>query len=95
MRIEQNDFIMESTFPDNTINNTWFFDLQLKRIIKGKNGDREEFKLEGYSCTTPDCLKIITDFRFDKPSNTTDKKEIYETLLDDFKKLNLKLKLKC
>lgn len=58
MVIEEADFKMESVGD-----NTHFWDLSLLRIVKSKEGERQEFKNAGYGLTMLSCLKRIADFR--------------------------------
>ena len=64
--------------------NSYFFDLELLKEVKGKVETREEFKNVGYGLTLENCIKKITMFRISK------KQEIYtlQQFLTEYKKIN-------
>lgn len=63
--IQEDDFILEQVDDASP-----FWDLKLKRTIKGRNGvTREEFKIEGYGMPMTHAMLHIINFRVAKRNN--------------------------
>lgn len=95
MTIEKEDFLMESTFPDNEYNFNWFFDLSVNKTVKGKDGNRSEWKVIGYSCVTSYCIDVIARYRTETEE---DYKIEFNKLYNEFKDLGLRMEtdeIKC
>ena len=61
--IEEHDFKMESSHP----NDVRFFDLYFTHTVnRGKDNERQEFKLEGYGIQLKNCLRRICAMRAGK-----------------------------
>lgn len=86
MILEESDFKLKS---DDGIR----FDLELLRTINGKNGERKEFKNEGYSMPLYRALEKILAYRRELNHPETTKIEDYisecKQILEELKKIKL------
>lgn len=89
MKIERDDFVMESSRPNCESTHNWFFDLYLNKTIKGKDGNRKELKWEGYGCVVPRCLELISKMRCDE-DESLNLEDVYNDLYEEFKELGLR-----
>lgn len=79
MIIEERDFRI---IPINE--NSYFFDLELLKEVKGKSEIREEFKNVGYGLTLVNCIKKIVMFRISKKAEILS----LQQFLTEYKKIN-------
>lgn len=87
MRIEESDFILESTSDTGH-----FFDLQLLvKVNKGKSNEREEMGKPSYGIPLETALKYIAHYRaYKKTGDVTTLKEYikeYKNAVEELKKM--------
>lgn len=93
MVIEGIDYKMESSRKEGEPFENWFFDLYfLKKVNEGKESEREEFKWEGYGCTTIACIDFIARFRRDKLQKSGDTRKGIDILGEEIAKITKELK---
>lgn len=87
MVIEEKDFRLT---PVKDCNDR--FDLEiLKTVNKGKENERQEFKVVAYGITLDSAFKYVTNARLSESSDTVDLK----TYMQEYKSIMEELKLLC